>query len=94
MRHGFSRRQWLAGLLSSVGGFWLRRLWPAPPRAAAVSAPLPQPLAPLLAPADPLGHITTYVYDSAPPLLPLATQVTTFVYDPAARTFPPGPGPS
>jgi hypothetical protein len=86
MRHGFSRRQWLAGLLSGLGGFWLRRLWPTPTSAAAA------PRSPALTSAalrmsDALGCATTYVYECAGQLLVLPAQrtMTTFTYDSPPR---------
>jgi hypothetical protein len=82
MRHGFSRRQWLAGLLPGLGGFWLRRLWPTQPSAAAAATPSPPLTSPALRMSDALGCATTYVYDCAgqPLVLPAQLTMTTFTY--------------
>jgi hypothetical protein len=80
MRDGFSRRQWLAGLLSGLGGFWLKRLWPTPPSAAA--PPSPPLTSAALRLAEPARLGTTYVYECAGQPLVLSAQVTmtTFTY--------------
>jgi hypothetical protein len=84
MRDGISRRGWLLGLLTGLGGWWLRRLGPASAGTAGGPIP-PRATSPRATTCDPLGQVTTYTYDAGSAGLvpqerdPLS--ITTIVYD-------------
>jgi hypothetical protein len=85
MANGISRRRWLLGFLTALGGSWLARHWPAVSAPPAPRTPWPAPAAPRLPTCDSLGHVATYVYDGATCLVLRPTSgtalVTTVVYD-------------
>jgi hypothetical protein len=85
MANGISRRRWLLGFLTALGGSWLARHWPATSAPAAPGTPSPAPAAPRLPTCDSLGSVTTYTYDGTHCLVLRPTsgtpRFTTVVYD-------------
>jgi hypothetical protein len=81
MRDGISRRQWLLGLLTGIGGAWLRQLGPAAIGKATAPPPCPAAASPALASCDTWPRAITCTYDCSGSLVHLAGQVTTIAYD-------------
>jgi YD repeat-containing protein len=65
MRDGISRRQWLLGLFTGLGGACRRQLSPGAPAGAAEAPPPPKAVSTVRTDADPLGQVTTSTYDAA-----------------------------